>query len=201
MDLLTFIASVTGSIAWPGLALILLFPIRNRIGDLIASLAARLVKAKLPGGTELEFGPELEKAVEKSEELAIEGKLVATEQSDLGTVEDPYLRLVQVSPEAAILQSFKEVEASILENKSELPNVRGNNLLEFVRKLHSAGAIDAQLVEQFQSVRNLRNIAVHTREPFAITIGEALEYRNLCHSLAAGFRLAFAKLAHGREPR
>jgi hypothetical protein len=102
---------------------------------------------------------------------------------------------VQVSPEAAILQSFKEVEAAILENREELPKVKGNNLLEFVRELHRAGAIDAQLLEQFQSVRNLRNIAVHASarsfEPFAIATGEAIEYRNLCRSLAAAFRQAF----------
>jgi hypothetical protein len=200
LDWLTFIASLTGSIAWPGVALILLFPVRNQIGALIASLATKMVKAKLPGGIEFEFGPELEKAIEKAEALAIEGKLPAIEKSDqsalVGTAEDPYLRLVQVSPEAAILQSFKEVEASILENRNELPNVRGNNLLEFVQALHRAGAIDSPLVEQFERVRKLRNIAAHAREPLAITTGEALEYRNLCHSLAAGFHRAFA-LLHG----
>jgi hypothetical protein len=200
MDWLTFIASLTGSIAWPIVALTLLIFIRNRIGDLIVSLANRLEKAKLPGGTELKFRNELEKAMEKDEELAIEGKVAATEKPDqatiVGTADDPYLRLAEVSPEAAILHSFKEVEASILENRNELPNVRGNNLLEFVQALHRAGAIDSPLVEQFERVRNLRNIAAHAREPLAITTGEALEYRNLCHSLAAGFHRAFA-LLHG----
>jgi hypothetical protein len=205
MDWLTFTATVIGSITWPVVVLILLFPIRNRIADFIAPLAQRLVKAKLPGGTELEFRNELEKAEEKREALAIEGKLVATETPDeaaiVGSAEDPYLKLVQVSPEAAILQSFKVVEASILENRSELPNVKSNNLLEFVRQLHRAEVIDAQLVEQFQRVRNLRNFAVHASEPFTITTGEAIEYRNLCRSLAAGFRQAFEKLHDLSEPR
>ena len=170
------------------------------MGDLIASLLTKMVRAKLPGGIEFEFSNELEKAREKFEGLAIEGKLAAIEKPDqatiIGTAEDPYLKLVKVSPEAAILQSFKEVEASILENRNELPDVKGNNLLEFVQALHRAGAIDSQLVEQFQRVRNLRNIAAHAREPLVITTGEALEYRNLCHSLAAGFHRAFA-LVHG----
>jgi hypothetical protein len=160
----------------------------------------------IPGTSiEFEFTAELAKAVDKSEALAIEGRLSSTEKPDQAAitaiVEDPYLTLAELSPAAAIIEAFKDVEVSILENKNELPGVKGDNLLQFVYTLDKLKLIDSRLVEQFVRVRKLRNIAVHTSERFTIPPGEVLQYRELCRALATAFRNAFAKLRHGGEPR
>ncbi|MGB9152010.1 MAG: hypothetical protein WCD70_02870 [Alphaproteobacteria bacterium] len=204
MDWLSFISSLISSLAWPAVAAIFLFMMRGRIGILINALASRITKAKLPGGIELEFSEKIEEAREESEVLAMEGKLVAAfkqnQPESLAKVEDKYLTLAQVSPEAAVLEAFKEVEMAIMDNKAELPEIKGGNLFAFVRQLHLAEFIDQKVVDQFQRVRELRNLAVHSKEPLAISIGEAMEYRSLCLSLASTLRFVFAQMNHARQP-
>jgi hypothetical protein len=99
--------------------------------------------------------------------LVIEGKISgppiaeSLEKAD----EDPYLKLAQIVPAAAVMEAFKEVEAVIINNKDEFRNVRSHNLSAFVQELQRNELIDQELVEQFRRVRDMRNLAVHAESP------------------------------------
>lgn len=203
MDWLTFIADITQSIIWPVVVLVFLIIARKRIYVLMDAIAERLIKAKLPGGIELEFAQKLKEASDKSEALEIEGKSLMylqqqQQQQLLKSWKEEDLALAKTSPTAAIFHFFREVEEVILEVKRELPYIKTRNTIEFVKELNRNGLIDNEVVEQFNRVRELRNLVVHARQSF--TIGEALEYRMICLSLAAAFRLAFSKRSHARKP-
>ena len=196
MNFLAFLASVIGSLAWPTVAALFLFLIRTRIGVLIDALAARITKAKLPGGIEFEFSQKLEEARDEFEALVIEGKLSVPPVTETlaKANEDTYLKLAQISPPAAILEAFKEVELVIINNRDEFKDVKGHNLRGIVYELQRNELIDGQLVEQFNRVSQMRNLAAHAGSTSNISIGEAIEYRSLCRSLASAFDVAFARL-------
>lgn len=171
-------------------------------------------RLKIPGG-EAEFSKEIKEAREKNEELltdaASEEHLALPRAEAVAaplTADDPRLALAKISPEAAIIEAFKDLERVLMENKhllldSHMPAIaptRHRNLLEYVRDLQRAELISGDLVEQFLRVRQLRNLAVHPTGKSNISVGAAIEYRDLCESLAAAFRAAFARLEVLRQP-
>src|SRR5687768_3735008 len=100
-----FVASIVGSLAWPSVVTLLLFLLRGQI----ASLAQRLEELTLPGGAKAKFRGQLDLARQQAEETGLEsGPAVPL------TADDPYVDLANRYPAAAVLQSFKEVEAAIL---------------------------------------------------------------------------------------
>ena len=215
MDGLSFLSSVIKSLAWPAVVLVLSFMLRKRIGPALERLFDRATKIKGPGGFEADFARDLIEAREKSEELEIEA--AASEppnDQQLGRLfppiapDDRYIALAKLSPEAAILESFKEVERVLIENQSAVygPTTastlsgRRLSLTQIARDLHSAGAIPSEVLDQFRRVRELRNLAAHPTGNSDLSIAAAIEYRNLCQSLIGAFNLGFGKLSVLREP-
>jgi hypothetical protein len=148
VDWLTFISIVATAIAWPVVAVLLLIITRKRLGMLIDAIAKRVIKAKLPGGIEFEFSEKLDKAREEQQELLVEGKVAYDNTGPTYfRTDDPYFLLAQLSPEAAVVESFKEVEAAIIENRLELASVTGRNLGDFVRELSRAELVDSKVVD------------------------------------------------------
>ena len=127
MDWLSFIASLAKSLAWPIAVLLLVLLLRRQVGPALARLLDRATRLKAPGGIEFEFGRELGKAREKSEALEIETARSAAPQPSFAKPaisptepDDRYIALAKLSPEAAILDAFKQVERVLVENQHML---------------------------------------------------------------------------------
>jgi len=215
MDWLSFFASVIKSLAWPAVVLVLSVMLRKRIGPALERLFDRATKIKGPGGFEADFERDLIEAREKSEELEIETAAANPPNAQQiaqmlppTAPDDPYIALAKLSPEAAILEAFKEVERALIENRSAVygPTTASTlsttrlNLSQIVRDLNNTGAISSEVLEQFRRVRELRNLAAHPTGNSDLSIAAAVEYRNLCQSLISAFNLGFGKLSVLREP-
>ena len=214
MDWLSFIASLATSLAWPIAALLLVLLLRRQVGPALARLLDRATRVKAPGGIEFEFGRELGKAREKSEALEIETARLAAPQPNFikpaispAEPDDRYIALAKLSPEAAILDAFKQVERVLVENQHMLdanyqgPTGGGRATLDqLVQELNAFNAISSEVVEQFRRVRNLRNLAAHPTGVVDLTVASALEYRELCRVLTNALELGFARVAGLRKP-
>ena len=103
MNWLQFIASIIGSLAWPGVVLAVLWYNRKRL----VALLDWVDELTLPGGAKIKFVKALDKA-------SVEAKLLASEAPDVahvkGHVESvPSSDLGEQFPEATVVQSFIEV--------------------------------------------------------------------------------------------
>jgi hypothetical protein len=214
MDWLSFIASLAKSLAWPTAVLLLVLLLRRQVGPALARLLDRATRLKAPGGIEFEFGRELGKAREKNEALEIEAARSASPQRSLtkpavspAEPDDHYIALAKLSPEAAILDAFKQVERVLVENQHMLDaNYQGPTggrhatLDQLVHELSAFQAVSGEVVDQFQRVRRLRNLAAHTTGATDLSVAAALEYQELCRVLANALELGFARIAVLREP-
>ncbi len=199
MDFLTFLSKIIPALAWPAATTFFLLLLKDKIGDLALALAARIKRAKFPGG-EIEFAEKLDEVKKETEtlEAKTEQRESARKDDEPITADDPYLRLAEVSPPAAVLEAFKQLRADIMENRHYFPNIKSSDAMAYVQALHDANAIGADIVQLFARVRNLRNFAVHARNP-DISLSQALEYRELCRTLSNHFAQAFALVENVRQ--
>ncbi len=190
-NILTFISNVIASLAWPAVAIFLIYLLRSHLGD----LAERLRELTLPG-TKAVFAEKLDQAREKLEEIEVKGdvsKPVIEEADENLSDDEKYLRLARDYPEAAILYAFKEVEETLLEYHDLFPKAKKRNLNSIVTGLLNVGVISDSIVGMFHAVQDTRNTAVHAKAG-AISTGSAIEYRRLCKILASELRDAISKL-------
>jgi hypothetical protein len=210
MGWLSFIASVLGSVAWPIVALVVLFLVRNELTAALTRLADRAASVKIPGALEVEFNKDFAEARQQSEVIAIQMAITRDDlqlrqpemnRDEIG-FDDPYVAIAKLSPPAAIIEAFKEIELILIEH-SFLVTATGEKpsggLDQIVRELRASGAINSEAAEQFYRVRGLRNIAAHPSEAPELTVGAAMEYRELCKALSAALSLGFARLQVLRE--
>jgi hypothetical protein len=190
MDLLTFVVKMTEALAWPLVGIALLICLR----PYLAGLVVRLEELTLPGGAKAKFSKELEQAREQTEKLAAaEGRSAALATAEPVAEEEKFLQLASMFPEAAIMQSYQELEALLNEAGRKL-DISARSESERARRtveiLQEAGALTPEWVDIYRRVRNLRNEAVHHRAIVRPTAGEALEYKALCRFLADGIATA-----------
>src|SRR5947209_17172204 len=100
MGWLEFFASIIGSLAWPGVVLLVLWYNRQRL----ANLPDLIDELTLPGGAKIKFVRALARA-------SVEANLLASEAPDIahakGQVEsDASSELAGQFPEAVVVQSF-----------------------------------------------------------------------------------------------
>jgi hypothetical protein len=183
MNWMAFIASLTGSLAWPVAVLAIFFLLRKHIAALLPLL--RELKYK---DVQLTFG-------ERVRELAAEVVDVLPEPAEtpaLGEGELSHLeRLGRLSPRAAILEAWIPVEQAAL----KLAVARGITLTRDARvaargvaeALARAGAISEEEAMLFNALRRLRNEAAHAVE-FTTPRDSVAEYIELSQRLAAALQ-------------
>jgi hypothetical protein len=189
MDWLQFIASIFGSIvslAWPAVVVTLLVIFRKQI----VNLPERLEELTLPGGAKAKF----EKAIVEGRAAAQKVEAEAgTQQVEakagdakpppaVGWAEDPFIQLANDFPEAAVMEGFRQVEATIRQIGMflGLPSTRTTLVIQ---ELQKRKLIDESALQLFLSLGEARNASVHARKGNRITPGEALEYREQAHAL------------------
>lgn len=195
MDVLQFISSVVGSLAWPGVVLAAVLVLRKPLIDLLP-LLQRLKYKDL----ELDFGKRVgELQAEVAEELPPQAEpapLPTTARSALHT-------LAEVSPRSAVMEAWRAVEAAGLAAarrlQSDLPTpaLRSGRPLdsyEALRLLEHSGKLDRAVVGPLRELRMLRNQAAHAPE-FALTRDSALEYASVAERIAAHLNQVAEKVA------
>jgi len=151
----------------------------------LGKLAARLVELSLPGGTKATFANELEAAQKQEEAIVqIEGRPIPPEKLAIPSIGiERFIELAHVSPEGAVLESFKVLETIPETFKDRIPPHR-RSISAVVSHLHTIGALEYSWVDLFTRIRKLRNYAVHANAGQPITPGEAIEFQSLCRLLS-----------------
>jgi hypothetical protein len=181
MDALQFISTVIGALAWPSVVVALLVLLRKHLGPLVS----RLVHLKLPGVAEAKFKEQLASSTEEAEEVALR-----TIQVERQTVPDrAFLELAKNFPSAAVLQSWKDIEAILQQIRERLPGMQSRHKFDsVVRRLVDQKLVDGSVEKLYQSLRQARNAAVHASDTASISQGEVLEYRDRIGTLSHLFQ-------------
>jgi hypothetical protein len=197
MDPLTFIVGVlNASIWWPAalvlIVLLLRKPITERLGEL------RRVKWR---GLEAEFDKGLKQVEVKVEELPETKKIAASDTSKIGIEyykgaakegmliivdEDNFSRLAELSPPAAIVHAWLEVEVA-LKSLAERHDIRLSERaspLELIKQLAQRELLDRETISILDSLRGLRNTAAHARA-LDLNPNQAKEYKSVVRRLVA----------------
>jgi hypothetical protein len=193
MDWLTFIVSVLKEVTWPIVTVILIWRLKDHLGK----LASRLGKLNLPGGVAAEFSQALETARVTTEAVVVaEGLAAPPAAPDQSRIDEPrrierFVDLAKISPEAAVLEAFKILEAQIIslpqQVKLKLDGLRLNpngSLRQIIEQIYRQEMIERSWVDLYLKLRSLRNLAAHSNDDRQITIAAALEYQALCRSLS-----------------
>lgn len=170
MDTLTFIAALIGSLVWPITILLIFLAIRKPIYDLVPLIDRLKYK-----DFEMHFGLRLNKISDEVENTI--SKIDNTQSdNDVGAL---LSRLADISPRAAVLESWRNVELAIIElfkhYDSNLINDRKSLTYRVIKQLDDNKILDKNKISLLKELRALRNDAAHAPE-FALSKESALEY-------------------------
>lgn len=186
MDWLTFITEIAKAIIWPTTVILAVALLRKPLTTLIPGLTHLKWK-----DFELEFGRKIEELEQRSERLLPETEAPkqvrilqvegATRQPEI----DRFTLLAELSPPAAVLESWLEVEIA-LKNASARHGVSemdASQSTSAIRALTKLGTLDSEAKAIINGLRALRNSAAHAPAT-AITVSQAKDYRSLALRVA-----------------
>ena len=181
MDWLTFISNIVTATAWPlatlAIALLLRSPMSKAIG-----LISRVKFSEV----EVEFERQLTAAKEEaSSELPTE----TFENVGLpASVDDHVIKLAGVSPRAAVLESWRQVESAALTAAENLLGAEKfkNKTMTFqaISTIERSTTVPERIVDLLRRLRSLRNQAAHSSE-FSLSATSAIEYARLASQVVA----------------
>lgn len=179
MDILSFIASIVRSLAWPLFLLVLVLFLRKPLKDLIP-LLQRLKYKDL----ELEFGRRVEEVrAEVARELPQTAHRILP-----GPEISAITKLAEISPRSAVLEAWLNVEHAALEAANRLgADLGASQTYQAIRFLERSDKLDRSLVSLMRDLRGLRNEAAHAPE-FALGKAAALQYAESAADLSSYFR-------------
>ena len=187
MDWKTFIVSIIDVIAWPILIWYFIYEFKDKIMDFIYRI--KKVKHK---DTEIElFAQEIQELKEKS----ISSTKPDIEEYEVKEKYDFLIKLANVSPRSAIIESFITVESSINKAIAKL-NLDDQRLMsrapiQKIRILEENNLLNKNQYYQLQKLRDLRNKASHLEDfeledmpieayiDIALTLSNYLDAQNL----------------------
>ena len=182
MDKLTFISNLVEALAWPAAVILLVFILRNPFVHLLPLLSSLKYK-----DLELQFGSRLKQIGD--------ARLPQKETRHRLPLDAERLsRLAELSPRAAVLESWVGVEIAALNAaRSLMPDEIQNKTLSYqaIRKLERSGRLDRTAVSMLGDLRGLRNQAAHAPD-FAISTNSANEYANAADRLVGYFEFITA---------
>jgi len=176
MTVLEFIASLVGSLAWPLAAVLIAALFRSQISALMRKLRT------------LSFGSAQADFSEKLDQLEVESEAAVPAQGDVPEAPDlsaRFQQLLAVSPAAAILDSWREIEdevARIAVRRGISTDVR--NMRKLMAAFVGQGILDPGAAHMFEDLRGLRNVAAHRSEQ-EITASDAIRFQELANRALA----------------
>jgi hypothetical protein len=186
MSGLEFIASIVNGLVWPVSLLCVILLFRSKVAELVPYIGKLKYKE-----FELEFR-------ESMRELGEEVKALEGFQSE-AAIEPPdeverLYALAEVSPRAAILESWLNVEANAamaLRSRSVASDEQLKRMspMRLARLVESNNALSAEEMKMFHRLRELRNRAVHLGDP-KLSARDVAEYIDLSFFLIRQFRMS-----------
>ncbi len=155
MDGLTFTSELVKALAWPVATVTIVVFLRRPMGRLLV-----LLKRVKYGDVEAEFGDGVKEATKEAEEVLAIVEDTKTEP----TISDRLAGLLALSPNAAVLDAWREVEktarAMIRRKGVNPPPPSAKPLLirDFLAKNHMLAPEEQKI---FDRLRQLRNVAAH----------------------------------------
>ena len=176
MGLAELISNIVSAVAWPIAVGLCVFWLRDEIRGLLRSL--RITKLKMK-----DFEAEFVESVDK-----VESELSEPKQRELirdEPISGKTLGLLEVDPNYAVLDSWKELENSIRTISSEkLGNQRNAPMSRHIIALVKAEMIGPEIGSALQELNAARNRIVH--EPnHTISKSSALRYLDLASDVSA----------------
>lgn len=173
-----YLARIIEALAWPLTVLLAIFLLRKPLTDLLPHFK-RLKYKEL----ELEFEQSLENLRKRSHESRQRHEIDAPAEDE----NDFYLQEVkQLSPRAAILESWIGLETSAVSTAQHFKIVQADKRLPFVKILQElllSGVISEENVAIINELRALRNKAAHEIS-FPITEDEAAKFMSVARDQA-----------------
>lgn len=184
MNGLEFIASIIDSLAWPASLFGVLFLFRAKVAELIPYIGKLKYKE-----FELEFRESMREL--GAEAKALEGE-ASKEPLEDPSVADQLYSLAELSPRAAILEAWLNVEshaAMALRSRGIATDEEIRKLapMRLARLIESAAALNDEEMKIFHKLRELRNRAVHLGDP-DLSAQDVAEYIDLSFFLMRQFR-------------
>jgi Domain of unknown function (DUF4145) len=180
IDIINILVSVLDKIVWPLFIFIIIWPLRGSIRKRLES-----IKRAKYGDLELEFRNELEDTVVTAPNLFD----VSTIGLDLSkNILEKTIEIVKVSPRAAIMEAWAELE-QVIRKIGQTYEISSVNIVELLKELNLKQFINADERGAINNLRQLRNKATHTylddlsKETateyclVAIKLSESLKYR------------------------
>jgi hypothetical protein len=188
MDWLQFISSIVVAFAWPSVLIVLMVILRKQI----SALAGRIEEVTLPGGAKAKFEKAIAEARENTEK--IEPAVRDTPTPEIQP-QDSLLYLANNFPEAAIIESFREVEGTLWEMVPFLGlPTKGRAPQYVIEALQRKRYIDDNTANLFQNLREARNAAAHAGRVNRVGPGDAIEFREQARTLNELLRRVLADM-------
>lgn len=161
MDWKMFFAQIIDSLAWPLVAVFVVFLLREKITDLLPRLKKFRHKE-----TEIEFTEGVTELVQERQAQGIQNNEV--EQTEEYQDQSSFLsRLAEISPRSAVLEAFRIVEVAAAKKAARIsPNIESRHAKSplQLQKLLKDEVLTKNEFHQFDQLRRLRNEAAHTEE-------------------------------------
>lgn len=186
IKLIDALSRLLGSIAWPAAATLIGFSFRSELRGLFGRLESLKYK-----DAEAKFNKQLLEAEQSAPPVSSQAKDEWQEASVRGmfTQYEQIRRIAEISPRAAILEAWIDVEVAIYAAAKRAGlEVKGPaNTYLLVRNLVSLEKISKDILPFFERLRKLRNEAAHLPD-FVLDQVEADKYLDLALGLANTFR-------------
>ena len=190
VDVLEFASSLTDSLVWPIVVLVIVLAFRRHVVNLINNIATISIR-----GNTITFARELEVAKGQAENAGLSAETVETpDDTALGEIARFVRRARESSreyPRAAIIEGWLVVESELFDACERLDlSTSHEGAPRFgnaIRRLRSAGQLNHNLDELLQHLRQLRNRAAHDLR-FDVSPYEAEGYISLCGEIISYLR-------------
>lgn len=176
MDDYTFIATMTGHLAWPIttllFALIFLFRLR---------WLASFIKSVRFKDVELSIREDFTEARVVAESLEVERKPDHLAYSYVDA--EKVARLVEIDPSIAIVEIWRRLEQQIIKLIQHNGLMRFTNPIRFIEYLVELGKLSDRDLVLFRKLRDIRNASVHAHEGTSLSKAEVYEFSGLVELL------------------
>ena len=185
MDILSFIASLIGSLSWPIAILILILVFRKSLSKIIEGIHLKRIKR---GDIEIDFDRELNELKNQVKVLQLpeqkKGMLsFDNEVKTLSATDDQIELISQINPSAAIALVWSnvvmELQSTILRLAISADYPLHNSALKNIQFLKETSYIDENTCLVLKKLRTFRNEAVHSMYDSRMTVSEVDEYNQL----------------------
>lgn len=183
-DLIASLFQSLTSLAWPAAAVVCVYLFREKLNEILPHLHFKHKE------TEISF--RLAEAAKEAEELTAKEPALAAPAERLP---DRLLRLAEISPSAAIMEGWKDVEEAI---KHVLINRLGPGHIgekmgliipkKLLLQLQAEGEIDRETVNLFSDLLKIRNDVAHANDKPKPSFEDALQYYDLAQVLVSHLR-------------